>query len=140
MKYVTMFIRRRRRVAKFIMSGGITAIVNIAALLVLTELCKVWYLTSSVIAFFISFFTNFFLQKWWTFEDRARTGTGMKMGLFFVNALLNLALNTVLMVAFVEWVHLWYVLAQVLVMGILMFMNYTIYRLFIFRAVTSDNT
>lgn len=136
MEWVVSLRTRYGRFIKFVCSGGIVAVVNLSALYLFTDILAIWYLTSSLLAYTISFFVNFFLQKFWTFEDRAHEGTTFKIGIFFLNSLLNLALNTLLMYALVDGLGLWHMLAQCIVIGILMGMNYTVYRLYIFQPTT----
>jgi dolichol-phosphate mannosyltransferase len=124
-----------KRLLKFAISGGISAVVSLSTLYLLTEQLGVYYLASSFIAYCFSFFTNFFLQKLWAFRDLEREKTAMKMGLFLANSVFNLALNVLLMHLLVDYFHVWYLLAQCIVIGTLAVMNYTIYRLYIFRPV-----
>lgn len=131
-------IRHGRRIAKFAISGGISAVVSLSTLWVLTEHAGIYYLLSSFVAYCLSFFTNFFLQKLWAFRDLEREKTTIKMGLFLANSVLNLALNIFLMHVLVDYLHVWYLAAQCLVIGTLAIMNYTIYRLYIFRSVPQE--
>ncbi len=126
------------RTIKFGISGGISAVVSLSTLWVLTERVGFYYLLSSLIAYCFSFFTNFFLQKLWAFRDREKERTTVKMGLFLGNSLLNLALNVFLMHILVDYLHVWYLAAQCVVIGLLATMNYTIYRLYIFRPVLQE--
>jgi len=123
---------RYTRVLKFILSGCVVAVVNLVILYVLTDHLAVWYLTASLVAHVISVVLNFYLQKYWTFEDRTTTGTTIKMGLFFASSIVYAGLNALLMYAFVDGLRVWYLLAQVLTMGILMILNYLFYRRYIF--------
>jgi putative flippase GtrA len=131
-------LRRHGRFFKFVASGATVAVVNLTTLSLFTELLGVWYLTSSILAYIVSFFVNFFLQKFWTFQDHEKHRTTFKMWVFFLNSLVNLILNALLMYTLVEVYSLWYVLAQCLVIGILMIMNYTVYRLYIFHPTSSQ--
>ncbi len=126
------------RPLKFGISGGISAAVSLSTLYILTEHLDVYYLASSLIAYCFSFFTNFFLQKLWAFRDLERSKTTVKMGLFLANSILNLVLNVLLMHLLVDYFHVWYLFAQCMVIGTLALMNYTIYRLYIFRPVASE--
>lgn len=136
-KAVQKLLERYAQFIKFAISGCIVAVVNLSSLYLFTDLLGIWYLTSSFLAYIMSFFVNFFLQKYWTFEDHALEGTTFKIGIFFINSLVNLGLNTVLMYALVDGLHIWYLLAQCVAIGILMLMNYTVYRLYIFRPTKS---
>lgn len=102
------------KIARFLIAGFITVFVNLTALFVFTEYAHLWYLVSSVVAFGISYGVNFALQKFWTFKNRNVHAITYQLPLHFTLALGNLALNTAILFVFVEWVHLWYVLAQII--------------------------
>ena len=57
------------RIVRFLISGSSAAGINLGTLFVLTHFFDVWYLLSSVVAFSVSFFVSFTLQKFWTFND-----------------------------------------------------------------------
>lgn len=124
---------------RFAASGCIVALVSVFVLFFLTEVCKLWYLFSSTLAFLLGVMVNFFLQKTWTFRDKESTVT-LQLGLFILNALLNLVLNTVFMYGMVDLLGAHYVVSQMLIMIALAVMNYTMYRLYIFRTQESTQT
>jgi putative flippase GtrA/glycosyltransferase involved in cell wall biosynthesis len=131
---------RHARIMRFALSGGIAAATNLTILYTLTDIVGLWYLLSSVTAFTIAFFVNFYLQKVWTFSDQEHKQTSKKMVLFLANTLLNLFLNTTLMYLLVDGLHIWYLVAQCIVIGLLAGMNYTIYRLFIFNTPSTKTS
>lgn len=103
------------KVARFLIAGALTVLVNLAALYAFTEYAHVWYLISAVIAFAISYLVNFVLQKFWTFRHRGLNEIRYQLPLHLALALGNLVLNAVLLFLLVEWAHLWYMTAQVIV-------------------------
>lgn len=113
---------------RYIISGGTGAAVNLGSLFTLTHFFGVWYLFSSVVAFLASFLVSFMLQRAWTFDIRSRTGIMRHGSLYFLAALGNLALNTVLIYLFVEYVRLWYVFAQLVSGVIIAAISFFIYR------------
>lgn len=125
-------LKQHSKKIKFAISGCIVAVVGISVLYVLTELLDIWYLLSSTIAFFIAIIVNFILQKTWAFQDKD-TKIRSQMGLFFMNALLNLGLNTLFMYYLVSVFGVHHILSQMFVMVALAVMNYTIYSVCIFR-------
>jgi glycosyltransferase involved in cell wall biosynthesis len=102
------------RIARFLISGALTVLVNLAVLYAVTEYGHVWYLTSSVIAFCVSYVVNFGLQKFWTFRHAGLREIRYQLPLHLTLAIANLALNTGILFALVEWFHIWYVFAQVI--------------------------
>jgi putative flippase GtrA len=121
------------RIGKFLITGGVSAAVSLGTLALLADGFHVWYLAASVTGYILSFFVNFFLQKLWTFRNTDTERTRVQMGLFLASSLLNLALNTALMYGLVDYLGLNHLLAQALVIGVLAVMNYTLYRLYIFK-------
>lgn len=133
------FFITHKRFVRFIISGSTVAVIGILILFILVDLLKIWYLLSSTIAFFVTLVVNFILQKFWTFEDNAGK-MHMQMSLFFLNALMNLVLNTVLMYGMVDMLRVHHLLAQGVVMGVLAVVNYTVYRVYIFRIPVEQST
>ena len=129
---------RRRQIVRFLVAGTSIAVLDLVILTILTEVFGWWYLLSSVVAYVISLVTNFFLQKHWTFGDSQFAGLQRKIGLFVLNALLNLFLNSVLMYTLVDILSVWYILAQALVMAGLAIMNFMVYRLIIFKSPAQE--
>jgi putative flippase GtrA len=85
-----------------------------------------------VLAFLIAFSFNFFLQKYWVFQSAEHHKIPRQMFLQFSVAVMNLGLNTLLLYAFVEYGHLWYILAQLISSAIIACESFVFYR-FIFR-------
>ncbi len=100
----------------------------------LVEVLHVWYLIASVSGYLASFFVNFFMQKYWTFRNKDTQVVHVQMGLFFANSLLNLALNAAFMYGLVDVLGVHHIPAYILVVGTLAVMNYTLYRMYIFRS------
>lgn len=120
------------RIARFIISGGTATFVNLSTLFALTQYAGVWYLYSSILAFGVSFFVSFSLQKFWTFGENSRDRMQAQAALFLGVMLFALSLNTVLIYMFVELAHAHYLLGQ-LASGILIaFVNYFSYKHVVF--------
>src|SRR5665213_2039523 len=59
-----------RKIARFLVSGGVVIAAYFAPYYILTEFFGVRYLVSSVIGSILSSVINFVLQKLWTFENK----------------------------------------------------------------------
>src|SRR3989344_2050603 len=118
--------------AKYILSGGTGACVNIGLLYTLTEYGHWHYLASAVVAFIAAFVVSFTLQKFWTFTDRRTQGMHHQAALYLGVACINLLINTALLYVLVEFFHVWYILAEVLVASTLAIGTFFIYRNIIF--------
>lgn len=126
-------IYKYRQIVRYIISGGTAALVNLVLLYIFTDIFKIWYLLSSILAFCVTFFVSFFLQKYWTFRNREQEKIYRQMGLYFVVAVTNLGLNTLLMYLSVDILRIWYLLAQVLVIAVIAVESFLIYKFLIFN-------
>jgi len=125
----------RIRVVRYLTAGGISAATSLSLLFVLTEFFGVWYIFSSVIATSTAILVSFTLQKFWTFRNMPLDQVHVQIPLHIFLSLANIAINASALYVLVEFVHLWYVLAQVISGASLAFMNYYVYRTYIFRNV-----
>ena len=121
------------RIFRFLVSGGLAVFANISCLFLLTEYFHVYYLYSSVIAFFVGFLVTFFLQKFWTFRNRDRSKTSRQMFVTLIVTSVNLFINTCFVYVFTEFAHLWYMGSQILSSLVISVETYFLYKNFIFR-------
>jgi putative flippase GtrA len=121
------------RIVRYIIAGGTSTATNFAILYTLTEFLHVWYLFSSIVALIAGFAVSFILQKLWTFENPGLERVHIQIPLHILLSLSNIAINTVLLYGFVQYLHVWYLFAQFINAALLATMNFFIYRHFIFR-------
>lgn len=98
---------------RFILSGGTSAVVDLAALYVLYSLFHIYYLAAAVAAFLVAFCVSFTLHKYWTFKTDVRHNVSRQAALYMVTSLIGLCFNTLLMYIFVDWLHVFVMLAQI---------------------------
>jgi len=115
-----------RRVARFLISGGLVIAAYYAPYYVLTEFCGVWYLLSSIVASIISSVINFILQKFWTFENKSRVNMHLQVIQFCVVSIGYTAANGGMLYVLVGKLHLHYLLAQIIVSSIIGILSYWI--------------
>lgn len=127
------------RVARFITTGALAALVNLAVLYGATEYGHIWYLFSAVLGFSSAFLVSFFLTKFWTFGNRTRAGAERQLALHLLVAIVNLWINTGLVYLFVEMFGLWYMFAQAAAAVLIAFESYYAYQ-WIYGAVVSRDT
>lgn len=120
-------------VFRFIVSGSLSVIVALSLLYAFTEWAKLWYVLSASIAFACSTAVSFVLQKFWTFDDRHTARVSSQVTAFIVLNLINLALNAVGIYVVVEWLHIGYITAEILVAGTIAFWSFFIMRSVIFK-------
>ncbi|MDP2947118.1 MAG: glycosyltransferase [Nanoarchaeota archaeon] len=113
---------------------GITATaVNLFSLYIFTDKVGIWYLYSSVLAFFASLIISFVLQKFVVFKDKKTTKIHHQFSKFFVIAILGVITNTFLIFVCVEYFGIWYILSQMIAGFFVMIQNFILYKFFIFN-------
>jgi putative flippase GtrA len=121
------------QIIKYIISGGTAAAVDIAFLVLFTEVFKWWYIVSAIVAFIIAFGVSFTLQKFWTFRDHGTERIHVQASIYLAVSIANLGINTLLMYLFVDIFGIWYVASQVLAGGLIAIMSFFVYKKFIFK-------
>ncbi|MDE1919374.1 MAG: GtrA family protein [Patescibacteria group bacterium] len=125
------------RVLKFLATGIIGMSVNLTLFHALYVI-GVPYLAGSALAFLAALVVGFLLQKYWTFEDRARERLRAQFALYAALALTNLAVNTLLVFLLVEYAGAYYLVAQAVGAGSVALASYFVYERFIFSGRALD--
>lgn len=129
-------LKKHKIGVKYLFAGGTAAAVNLFFLYVLTDIFGVWYLASSIAAFVFSFFTSFFLQKFWTFRDGSLKRIKKQFVIYVVMGAANFFAGPALLYVFVEFFDIWYLFGQILSMGSLAIANYLINKFITFKKDT----
>jgi len=130
---------RHRQIIKYVISGSTATFVDLSFIYVLTDLFHFWYLLSAVLAFMIAFFVSFSLQKFWTFRNNDRERIYEQLVLYLTIGLLNLTVNTGLMYLSVDVFGVWYLFAQVIILGFLGIGSFLFYKYIIFKKHKSES-
>ena len=120
-----------RQFLQSLIVGGFAALFYLILVYVLTEEIGLWYVASVLVAYLIVFFVNFSLLK--AIFAGGVLKTSHELSRYALLVLANFLLNELAMYILVEWFNLWYMLAQVLIMGALTIMNFFAYRSSVFR-------
>jgi len=121
------------RVVRYLISGTTAAMTQLVITYALTEFFGLYYLSSSCLGFVTAFMVSFLLQKFWTFEDKSQDNVHIQIPLSLSIAIIGLILNSALLFVLVEYLHIWYVIAQFFSMGIISTCNYFIYKAWVFK-------
>ena len=105
-------VEESRRVGRFLIVGSLSVVTYYALLYGLTEFVGVWYIASAVVAFVGYYFVNFLSQKYWTFKNKNLEALNRQLVQYTLMAIANWIINTVLLYVLVEYLHLYYLLAQ----------------------------
>ena len=116
---------------KTLLSGGLTAVVFLLLVYIFTEYAGLWYGYSILVAYTFALLMNFILLKL-IFVGGARKVVH-EFSIYFLFTLANLFINEVAAYVLVEKLHLWYMLAQLLIVGTLAIVNFFVYRAYVFE-------
>lgn len=116
------------KTARYLISGGTGAVVNIGTLFLLTHFGRVWYVASATLAFLTAFLVSFTLQRTWTFERRGTDQLARHTSLYFIVAVINTGINAIIVYGLVEYLGVWYILAQVLSGIVIAIASFFVYR------------
>ncbi|NVN96711.1 GtrA family protein [Candidatus Nomurabacteria bacterium] len=114
------------KVVRFLISGGLGALVGLAVIYVLTEYLGIWYIYSSVIAFIPSCAVSFILKKFWTFEDKSIEKIENQSFLYLILSITYLVINTTLIYFTVRILNVHYLVAQASWICILVYPDFLI--------------
>ena len=129
METIKKLIYKYKLFVKYCIVGGTAAVVDFGVLFVLTELFLgvESYLTSATISFILSAFTNYFLNRSWTFRSNGKKRK--QIPIFFAVATMGLFINNSIMFVGMEKFLLknlqyGYLLAKVIATGLVLIWNF----------------
>jgi putative flippase GtrA len=134
MEFFLSQIYKYKLYIKYVISGGTAASVDLILLYILTDIFGIWYLLSACLAFVVAFFVSFYMQKFWTFRDNNRERIYQQMSLYLMVGVFNLGINAGGMYILVDKFHIMYILAQIIMGGIIAISSFLIYKFIIFSA------
>jgi len=113
---VKLFIR-------YVIFAGFATLVDLGLLYSLTEFLHIWYFYSAIFSYFIGMITNYLLNKYLNFRNISKQIIP-QFGLFAAVALVGLGLNQLILYYLVEFVKLWYMMAKIIAIFIVMFWSF----------------
>jgi len=115
------------RIGKFMLVGLNGLLINEVLLFVFTDVFGIYFLVSSVIAVELALLTNFVINEKWTFRDREKKESVWKrLGKYNVICVGGMLLNVALLYAFTVLFSLYYLISNLLAIGIVFYWNYFI--------------
>ena len=100
-------------IIRFLVAGIIGVCLYYSLLYFLTERLCLWYIFSAAFASLANFASNFIFQKFWTFKNKDRKNIRGQAGKYAVLCVSLFSLNLAFLYALTEYVHLWYIAAQI---------------------------
>lgn len=132
LEFLIAQLKDYRLIAKYIISGSIAAVSQLGMLVFLVERLHIWHILAVVHAFLFSAVIAFCLQKFWTFSDRSMSRAHFQAALYAILLSVALSLNVLFMYVFVDLLHIWYVAAQIVTMGLVTIVTFLSNKYIIF--------
>lgn len=117
---------RLKQAVRFCIAGAAGVIAYYAALYGLTEYLGVWYIASAAIGFILNTGLNFTLQKLWTFQNKETQMVGRQLVLYVAMTVSFLVGNTVFLYLMVQYLHMWYIGAQMILTVVISILSFII--------------
>lgn len=118
---------------KFAFIGFIGTLLNLFILYSFTEFLKIYYLLSAIFAFLVAATSNFILNKIWTFKEKIHHKILTKYYKFLLVSVVALLVNLFFLYIFTEFFGIYYLISQVLAIGIALIINFLGNKIWTFR-------
>jgi len=115
------------RIFRFLGVGGFCAGLSLIIMYVLTSIIHINYLISTVITIIVTNFIGFYLNKYYTFQTKKKL-FWRELWKYYSVMLSSYILNVFAMYVLVDLVNIWYLYANILLMGILTPFNYFFHK------------
>lgn len=127
-------LRRLCRIQPFryLLSGAVSAGVNLTSYVVLVVYIQVWYLAAAVVGFLLGAVTSFILQKFWTFEEKTVSKIPSQFISYLLILIFNGVTNTTLLAVLVEIFHFNTLWAAFVTTGTVSVWSFFVYRYVVF--------
>jgi len=121
-----------RQFFKFCTVGFFGAVINLVFLWLLVEKAHFYYLLAATVSFILSVINNYFLNKYWTFNEIGKAKTKQFFS-FLLISLLGLLINLFVMYLLVTIYLINYLLAQFVAIITVTFWNFFMNKYFTFK-------
>jgi putative flippase GtrA len=118
---------------KFLIIGVLNTLINLSVLYLCTDILKIYYMISAVIAFLFAVTNSFILNKIWTFEEKLSYNPVEKYIKFFTISLIALSINLGILYSLTEFLHIHYLFSQLIAVGANFIINFFGNRLWTFK-------
>ena len=131
----TTFFAEARRIARYLVVGGVAAIVDISLFMLFAKGLGLPYLRVSAATFVLATIVNYWLSIRLVFVSGARFRRRWEVALVFAVSTIGLVLNQLILALSVERLGTGLFAAKILATGCVFFWNYFARRVFVFGAV-----
>ncbi|OHA17027.1 MAG: hypothetical protein A3C79_01960 [Candidatus Taylorbacteria bacterium RIFCSPHIGHO2_02_FULL_45_28] len=128
----------RYLIVRYAISGSLSSAIDILVFSFMMEISHLHYAIAAVISVTISFFARFYLQKTFAFKNRT-LDVHRQIMMYGVLYIFSIIMTIFFLYIFIDMLHLWYMFAQILTIGIVATFCFFIYRHVIFRPRLSND-
>ena len=125
--------KRFMEVFRFLITGGLSFVVDYGILIGLTTGLSVNYLISSAISFTVSVIVNYYLCVLWVFDGADKSNDKKVVIMFIGSSVIGLIFNQILMYLFVSILGVFYMIAKIITTAIVMVWNYVMKKMALVR-------
>ena len=118
---------------RFVITGGLSFVVDYGILIGLTTGLSVNYLISSAISFTVSVIVNYYLCVLWVFDGADKSNDKKVVTMFIGSSVIGLIFNQILMYLFVSILGVFYMIAKIITTAIVMVWNYVMKKMALVR-------
>jgi putative flippase GtrA len=118
---------------KFLIIGVSNTLINLSVLYLCTEILKIYYMISAVIAFLFAVTNSFILNKTWTFKEKIYEETTKKYFKFMIISVIALLVNLYILYSCTEFLHIYYLFSQMIAIGTNLIINFLGNKLWTFK-------
>ena len=107
----------------YLLIGGFSSLIDIGLLYFLTEFFGLWYFYSSIISYLGGVIPNYTLNKYFNFKNKSKKIIP-QFTAFLLVSVWGLFITQILIFLFVEFFNLWYIIAKIITIAIVIFWNF----------------
>lgn len=116
---------------RYLFVGGFSALADILTLFFCASVLHIYYLLAAALAFIVGNIVNYFLSIAWVFKS---SGQVKKELLFFtIIGLGGLVLNELIIWISVEFFHLYYLIAKLVAVALIVFYSFSLRRILLMK-------
>ncbi len=114
---------KNSRFVRFCIVGGISSMIDVSLLFVLVEFLGIPLLPAATTSFAVSSINGYLMNRSLTFGSKTSASAGQYLQ-FLTISTVGLGLTLILLHGFTAYLHLHYLIAKILTIGIVVFWNY----------------
>ncbi len=112
------------QIFRYLFSGGVAFIVDFSLLYILTDVCGVYYLLSTIISFIIGLIITYLFSISWVFNQRKLNNRLFEILIFSIIGGIGLLLTTFFIWLFTDILHVHYLISKIVTTIIVFVWNF----------------